>query len=154
MPLGVGFLKDVAGFWKQNGAKLAPKWHQKSIPTSNGDFLKKLRFSLRKKPWFWRIWGSKLKAKINQKSIKKWSYDGKPSWHRFFTDFLRFWRPKWSQVGRKINKKSIQKGIQKQMRKSSRLGRLLAASWVNFGHGPRAAVPRRSPPPTFLSVEG
>ena len=46
MPLGIGFLKDVGGFWKQNGAKLAPKWHQKSIPTSNGDFFKKPCFSL------------------------------------------------------------------------------------------------------------
>ena len=48
MPLGVGFSKDVGGFWKQNGAKLAPKWQQKSIPTSNGDFFKKPCFSLRK----------------------------------------------------------------------------------------------------------
>ena len=58
------------------------------------------------------------------------------------------------KLGGKIDKKSIQKGIQKQMRKSSRLGRLLAASWAHFGHGPRAAVPRRSPPPRSLSVEG
>ena len=59
-----------------------------------------------------------------------------------------------AKLGGKIDKKSIQKGIQKQMRKSSRLGRLLAASWPHFGYGNRAAVPRRSPPPRSLSVEG
>ena len=48
------------------------------------------------------------------------------------------------QNGAKLDGKSIknviQKGIQKQMRKSSRLGRLLAASWAHFGHGNRAGV--------------
>ena len=33
---------------RQNAAKLAPKSYQKSFSTSKGDFLKKLRFSLRK----------------------------------------------------------------------------------------------------------
>jgi len=48
MPLGVGFLIDFGGFGKQNGAKLAPKSHQKSMPTSKGGFLKKHCFSLGK----------------------------------------------------------------------------------------------------------
>ena len=48
MALGVRFFRDFGGFWKQNGAKLAPKSHQKSIPTSKGDFLKKPYFSLEK----------------------------------------------------------------------------------------------------------
>ena len=44
MPLGVRFFQDFGGFWRQNGAKLAPKSHQKSIPTSKGDVLKKPYF--------------------------------------------------------------------------------------------------------------
>ena len=45
MPLGICFLSDFGGFWKENGAKLGPRWHQKSIPTSKDDFLKKHCFS-------------------------------------------------------------------------------------------------------------
>ena len=42
------FLKDFARFWKQNGAKSAPRWHQKSMPTSKVVFLKKHSFPLGK----------------------------------------------------------------------------------------------------------
>ena len=48
MPLEIDFLKILVDLGRQNGAKLAPKSHQKSIPTSKTDFLKKLDFSLRK----------------------------------------------------------------------------------------------------------
>ena len=52
-----------------------------------------------------------------------------------------------SQNGAKLDGKSIknviQKGIQKQMRKSSRLGRLLAASWPPLGRILATALARR-----------
>ena len=41
VPLGVGFWSVFGGFWEANGAKLAPKTHQKSISTSEGPFYKK-----------------------------------------------------------------------------------------------------------------
>ena len=48
LPLGTLFWSDFAGCWKENGTKLAPRWHQKSMPTSKDDLLKKLFFSWRK----------------------------------------------------------------------------------------------------------
>ena len=34
------FGRNLVGFWYQNGAKLAPKWDQKSMFTWKGDFSK------------------------------------------------------------------------------------------------------------------
>ena len=47
--------------------------------------------------------------------------------------FFDFGGQNGAKLGGKNDKKSIQKGIQKQMLKSSRLGRLLAASWAPLG---------------------
>ena len=44
MSFGIRCLKDVDGFWKQNGTKLPPKWRPTSMPTSKVDFLKRHRF--------------------------------------------------------------------------------------------------------------
>ena len=55
---------------RQNGAKLAPKSHQKSIPTSKGDFLKKPDFSVGKTMILKVLGvevGSKNRSKIDQK---------------------------------------------------------------------------------------
>ena len=41
MPLEIDFLRILVDLGRQNGAKLAPKSHQKSIPTSKGDYNKK-----------------------------------------------------------------------------------------------------------------
>ena len=46
MPLEIGFGLDFNRFWSQNGAKLASKMEQKSIPTSKSYFSKKPRFPL------------------------------------------------------------------------------------------------------------
>ena len=54
----------------QNEAKLNPKWDQKPMLTSKGDFSKNLIF-LKEKPRFLRSNRSKLGAKMDQKSIKK-----------------------------------------------------------------------------------
>ena len=48
MPLEIDFLKILVDLVRQNGAKLAPESHQKSIPTSKGDFLKKFHFPMEK----------------------------------------------------------------------------------------------------------
>ena len=57
-------------FGSQNGAKLAPSWHQKSIPTSKDDFWKKRHFSLGK-TMILKVLGveveSKNRSKIDQK---------------------------------------------------------------------------------------
>ena len=45
IPLGIRFLQDFGGFWDQNGPNLASKIEPKSMLSSKGDFLKKLRFS-------------------------------------------------------------------------------------------------------------
>jgi len=45
MPLEVDFWWILVDLGRQNGAKLAPKSCQKSIPTWKGDFLKKPCFS-------------------------------------------------------------------------------------------------------------
>ena len=47
--------------------------------------------------------------------------------------FLDFGGQDGPKLGGKINKNSIQKGIKKHMPKSSRLGRLLGASWLPLG---------------------
>ena len=45
MPLGVAVWTKFNRFWFQNEAKLGPKWHQKSMWTSIGDFSKNIVFS-------------------------------------------------------------------------------------------------------------
>ena len=70
MPLEIDFLRILVDLGKQNGAKLAPKSHQKSIPTSKGDFLKKLHF-FPGKTMILKVLGveveSKHRSKIDQK---------------------------------------------------------------------------------------
>ena len=41
----IDVLVNFGGFWKENEGKLAPRWHQKSMPTSKEDLLKKPCFS-------------------------------------------------------------------------------------------------------------
>ena len=72
MPLEIGFCWDFDRFWSQNGAKLASKMEQKSIPTSKSYFSKKPRFPLGIR----RIWrprqgkvGTKNRSKIDAKTI-------------------------------------------------------------------------------------
>ena len=69
MPLGGGFWKDFNGLGKQNGDKLAPKSHQKSIPTSKGDFFEKCVFP--RKTMILKVLraeaGSKNQSKIDPK---------------------------------------------------------------------------------------
>ena len=42
--LGSIYGRNLVDFWSQNEAKLGPKWDQKSMWTSNGDFSKNLVF--------------------------------------------------------------------------------------------------------------
>ena len=57
-------------FWSENGSMLAPKSHQKSIPTSKSDFLKKPHFSLGINRIL-KVRGIEIEEKFNEKSIKK-----------------------------------------------------------------------------------
>ena len=47
MHLRIGFVEDLNGFWKQNGAMLASKTEQKSMLLSRGIFLKKQCFAFK-----------------------------------------------------------------------------------------------------------
>ena len=58
------------------------------------------------------------------------------------------------QNGAKLDGKSIKNLSKKVFKNRCEKVAVLAASWAHFGHGIRAAVPRRSPPPSSLSVEG
>ena len=46
--LGSIYGRNLVDFWSQNEAKLGPKWDQKSMWTSNGDFSKNLVFLMEK----------------------------------------------------------------------------------------------------------
>ena len=85
-------------FGCQNEAKLSPKWDQKSMLTSKGDF-SKTRIFPSEKPRFLRSNRSKLGAKMDQKSIKKWGQQGKASWHRFLFPSRPIWAPSWPYLG-------------------------------------------------------
>ena len=86
----------------QNEPKLNPKWDQKSMLTSKGDFSKNLIFP-KEKQRFLRSNRSKLGAKMDQKSIKKESAKYNAPRHRFLSDFSGFLGvklgPSWRQVG-------------------------------------------------------
>ncbi len=56
-------------FGCQHGAKLAPKWDQKSMLTSKGDFSKNFIF-LKEKPFIFTSRGSTNQEQIEEKSIK------------------------------------------------------------------------------------
>ena len=75
MPLEVDFWWILVDLGRQNEAKLGPKSHQKSIPTSNGDFLKKPHFSAGK-TMILKVpgveVGSKNQSKIDQKMKSRW----------------------------------------------------------------------------------
>ena len=70
MPFKIDFWSDFGGFWEGKGTKLAPKWDQKSMLTSIGDFSKNLIFP-KEKQRFLRFNKSKLGATMDQKSINK-----------------------------------------------------------------------------------
>ena len=117
MPLGIDFWRILEDLGRQNGAKLAPKSHQKSIPTSKGDFLKKPHFSpgktvILKVPEV--EVGSKNRSKIDQELKSRWE-------GILASIFERFW---WilggfgSQVGEENRAKSDQKSILKNLKKS------------------------------------
>ena len=97
-------------FGRQNGAKLAPKTHQKSFSTSEGPFYKKC-CKTNEVECFFGCRGPKLGPKIDQKSIKKRKQKGKPFEHRFFINFGGFWgaslEAKCAQEGPKRVRKSI-----------------------------------------------
>ena len=87
MPLGIRFLKDFGGFWKENGAKLASRWHQKSMPTSKDDLLKKPCFSLGK-TMILKVLEVEVGTKNPLKIIKKRS----STWEGFLASiFQEFW---------------------------------------------------------------
>ena len=72
MPLEIGFWVDFDRFWSQNGAKLASKMEQKSIPTSKSYFSKKPGFPLGirmiRRPRQGKV-GTKNQSKIDVKTI-------------------------------------------------------------------------------------
>ena len=100
---------DLGGFWKGNGAKLAPKWGQKSI------LALKRKNQLNTSPlvpnWVRRVQvESKNRSKIEQKTQAKREAIGA-------SIFDRFWWIWEAKLGQKIDQKSIKKGIEKTMQK-------------------------------------
>ena len=86
MPLGVDFWWILVDLGRQNGAKLAPKSHQKSIPTSKGDFLKKPYFSLGKIHFF-EIQGVEVESKNRSKIDIKNDAETEGLGNSIFIDF-------------------------------------------------------------------
>ena len=120
-------------FGRQNGGKLVPKWHQKSMSTSKGPFYKKPYKTCRILMIF-GVSGAKLGAKIDQKSIKKWRQQGKGSEHRFLIDFCGFWRSSWEAKWRPNGPKRVLKIIhfQRLQKCSQRGGR---SEWGRYSGG-------------------
>ena len=71
MPLEIDFVRILVELGRQNGAKLAPASHQKSIPTLTGNFMKEKYLSLQK-TMIWKVLGvevgSQNESKIDQKN--------------------------------------------------------------------------------------
>ena len=105
MPLGIGFLKDVGGFWKQNGAKLAPKSHFKS----SSQKMWKIAFgaSPLMPNWVRGVEvGSKIRSKIYQQM--------KSTWEGILASiFVGFLLNLGRKLGGKIEPRSIKNGIEK-----------------------------------------
>ena len=133
MPLGIGFLKDVGGFWKQNGAKLAPKWHQKSIPTSNGDFLKNHRFPFGKTMVLKDLGGRSWHQKSIENQPKKELNLGRPLGIHFSCILVDLGGQDGAMLAQKSIKNRSQEASKKQMQKSSPLGALLGRSGPPLG---------------------
>ena len=134
MPLRIGFLKDLSGFWRQNGGMLASKIEQKSMLSSRGDFLKKPCFSLGKtmilKDPGVEV-GSKNRSKIYQKR--------RSTWEGILTSiFHRFWWILGAKLGGKIEPRSIKNGTEKLIEKRR------AARWMSWAsEGSRRATRNR-----------
>ena len=90
-----------------------PKWHPKSIPTSNNDFLKKHCFSLGKTMILKVLGievGSQNPSKINQKSISTWEGLLTSIFHRFSLILEAKMKPSWEE-------KSIKNRSKRDMKK-------------------------------------
>ena len=95
-------------FGNQNGANLAPKSHQKSIPTSKGDFLKKHGFPLGKTMILKVLGievGSKNRSKINKKTKSRWEGILASIFHGFCSILEAKLAPSWGRISNKIDPK-------------------------------------------------
>ena len=117
MPLEIDFLKILVDLGRQNGAKLAPKSHQKSIPTSKGDFLKKPCFS-KGKTMILKVLGvevgTKNRSKIDQKMKSSWEGILASIFHGFWSILEAKLGPSW---GRKSIKNRSKKALKNRWQK-------------------------------------
>ena len=125
MHLGFDFWKDFGGFleakWKHVGTKI----DQKSMPTPNNDFLKKLCFSWGK-TMILRVQGVEVGSQNLLKNYKKL----KPKMDRLLASiFDGFWLVLGAKLGWKIEPRAIKnrlKNASKKQRKKMRFG----SPWV------------------------
>ena len=93
---------------RQNGAKLAPESHQKSIPTSKGDFLKKHGFPSGKTMILKVLGvevGSKNQSKIDKKMKSRWEGILASIFHGFWLILEAKLAPSWGRISKKIDPK-------------------------------------------------
>ena len=106
---------------RPNGAKLAPESHQKSIPTSKGDVLKKLRFSIRK-----TILVNALEIKVGTKNQSQIDQKMRSTAEGLLASiFEGFWWILELNLGAKIQRKSLSKWILKRSKVEERLESIL-----------------------------
>ena len=107
MPLGIWFLKDFGGFWRQNGAKLAPRWPPKSMPRKTSFFLRKNKVSAKNRfsklaSIFHAIWMATclhFASKIHQNPLYMQAQEGLKKWSILASNFTCFRLHFESQVG-------------------------------------------------------
>ena len=113
MHLGIDFWKDFGGFLDAKWTHVGTKIEQKSMPTSNNDFLKKTSFTIGKTMML-SVQGIEVGGK------KRWKIDQKMKsrWEGILASiFLRFWWILGPKLGSKMEPRSIQNGVEKNNRK-------------------------------------
>ena len=116
-------------FGKENGAKLAAKWDQKSMLTSKSRFYKST-YKTNRISMIFEVPGVEKSIKNRLKIDPK----TRSTWEGIFAPiFLRFWWFLGAKLGGKIEPRSKKKCIENMMQNKSRLERVLDRFWPDFG---------------------
>ena len=141
MPFKNDFFRIFMGFGRENGAKLAPKSHPKSMLTSNGRFSRKPTKN-NEKLMFFVNFGTQVGSQNALKIDPKIYSNIKCVLASIFLDFGRFWEASWGRNGSKNRCKNASK-------KRCKFRCVLDASWVGVPTGaPWSCGPR--PPPYYI----
>ena len=120
MPLGINLWWILVDFWYQNGAKLVPKWDQKSMLTWKGRFYKNTN-KTNGISMIFKVRGVKKsiknRSKIDQKRDHKSDAILDPFWMALGPILERFWAQVGKQNGAKLAPKSEKWGSQDDVKK-------------------------------------